>query len=125
MPRGDRTGPFETGPRTGRAAGYCAGFGAPGYANPGAGPGYGRGPFCGRRPGFFRGQAFGRGRGFRQQRGWGYPAYGLPYGPAPYCRPGAESEKDLLQNEVRLLKEQLSFLEKRIKELDGEEKNEG
>ncbi|MCF7709262.1 MAG: DUF5320 domain-containing protein, partial [Verrucomicrobia bacterium] len=31
MPGGDRTGPMGAGPRSGRAAGYCAGFGAPGY----------------------------------------------------------------------------------------------
>ena len=49
MPRGDRTGPMGMGPMTGRAAGYCAGYGVPGYANPttgctwypGALPGYG------------------------------------------------------------------------------------
>jgi hypothetical protein len=34
MPRGDRTGPAGMGPMTGRAAGYCAGYGTPGYMNP-------------------------------------------------------------------------------------------
>jgi hypothetical protein len=34
MPAGDGTGPFGTGPMTGRAAGFCAGFGMPGYATP-------------------------------------------------------------------------------------------
>lgn len=34
MPRGDRTGPWGNGPKTGRAAGYCAGSPVPGYANP-------------------------------------------------------------------------------------------
>lgn len=33
MPRGDGTGPAGLGPMTGRAAGYCAGYGVPGYAN--------------------------------------------------------------------------------------------
>jgi hypothetical protein len=33
MPRGDRTGPMGMGARTGRKAGYCSGFGVPGYAN--------------------------------------------------------------------------------------------
>ena len=33
MPRGDGTGPAGMGPMTGRAAGYCAGFNAPGFAN--------------------------------------------------------------------------------------------
>ncbi|NIW15542.1 MAG: hypothetical protein GWN31_16790, partial [Candidatus Thorarchaeota archaeon] len=33
MPRGDRTGPWGLGPRTGRAAGYCAGYPVPGFMN--------------------------------------------------------------------------------------------
>jgi hypothetical protein len=31
MPWGDRTGPMGQGPLTGRKAGYCAGFSAPGF----------------------------------------------------------------------------------------------
>jgi len=52
MPGGDKTGPMGQGPRTGRGAGYCAGFNAPGYANPlpRRGMGFGRG---------FRGRGFG------------------------------------------------------------------
>ena len=34
MPRGDKTGPTGLGSKTGRAAGYCAGFSVPGYMNP-------------------------------------------------------------------------------------------
>ncbi|NLV49386.1 MAG: DUF5320 domain-containing protein, partial [Clostridiales bacterium] len=34
MPRGDGTGPMGMGRMTGRGAGYCAGFAAPGYSNP-------------------------------------------------------------------------------------------
>jgi len=34
MPFGDGTGPRGMGPMTGRGAGYCAGFGQPGIANP-------------------------------------------------------------------------------------------
>jgi len=33
MPRGNGTGPMGAGPMTGRAAGYCAGFATPGFAN--------------------------------------------------------------------------------------------
>ena len=43
MPRGDRTGPQGMGPMTGRAAGYCAGYDAPGYADPRFGRAYGMG----------------------------------------------------------------------------------
>ncbi|NLE41695.1 MAG: DUF5320 domain-containing protein [Lentisphaerae bacterium] len=44
MPRGDGTGPRGLGPRTGRAAGFCAGNTVPGSAvgSPGAGAGRGR-----------------------------------------------------------------------------------
>ena len=58
MPRGDKTGPWGTGPMTGRRAGYCTGYSAPGYMNPVAG--YGRGWRRGRSRGWGRG--FGRGR---------------------------------------------------------------
>ena len=34
MPLGNGTGPMGMGPMTGRAAGYCAGYGMPGYMNP-------------------------------------------------------------------------------------------
>jgi hypothetical protein len=87
MPGGDRTGPMGLGPMTGRAAGYCAGFGMPGYANPapgrGFGMGFGRGRGLGGR-GF--GMGFGRGRGLGGcgfgggGRGWRnmFYATGLP-----------------------------------------------
>jgi len=72
MPRGDGTGPLGMGPMTGRAAGYCAGYGMPGYMN----PGYGRG--C---------QNWGVGFGsyppyaqYAPYASWGYPA-NVPYGP--------------------------------------------
>jgi len=62
MPRGDKTGPQGLGSKTGREAGYCAGFPVPGYMNPTYL--YGRG--LGRR----RGKPFGRGwgRGFGGER---------------------------------------------------------
>lgn len=43
MPRGNGTGPAGMGPMTGRGAGFCAGFGMPGYANRGDGGFFGRG----------------------------------------------------------------------------------
>jgi len=69
MPRGDGTGPMGVGPMTGRAAGYCAGSGVPGYMNVVPARGYGMrrglGRGFGRRfmgPG--RGRAFGWGGGY-------------------------------------------------------------
>ncbi|MCK4306349.1 MAG: DUF5320 domain-containing protein [Candidatus Eisenbacteria sp.] len=73
MPAGNRTGPLGLGPMTGRAAGYCAGYPAPGYMGlaPGRGewtwphaPAYGPGPY--RAP-------FGYGAAFA-------PAWGRPVG---------------------------------------------
>jgi len=78
MPGGDRTGPAGMGPMTGRAAGFCAGYPVPGYANPVGGRGMGMG--------------WGRGRGFGRGFGWGRAGYGLPaYGGAgnPYAYGGA------------------------------------
>jgi hypothetical protein len=92
MPWGDRTGPMGYGPMTGRGAGLCAGYPAPGYTNPGfaggfrntfhagvpqavypqAGNYYGPVSYYGnpyrsdRFYGFGRGPGFGRGFG----RGW-------------------------------------------------------
>jgi hypothetical protein len=88
MPRGDGTGPAGMGPMTGRAAGYCAGYGVPGYTNPVGGrrtfyreaPGAGYGPpaYHGAAPypfglgrGFGRGIGLGRGRRGGRRGGFG------------------------------------------------------
>jgi len=106
MPRGDGTGPMGMGPMTGRGAGFCAGFAAPGYMN--AGIGYGMG--------------FGRGRGFRRMfhftgmPGWarsGNPVYGGEYAPAV-------DEKEFLGNQAEFLENQLQQVKKRLKVLNGE-----
>jgi hypothetical protein len=121
MPRGDGTGPAGQGPKTGRAAGYCAGYDAPGFMNPGPGRGFwGRG---------FWGRGGGRGRGFR--RYWDYPpaypvypvpAYPAPAGPAP---PGTqmnpEDEAKYLEGVAEQLKKELEAITKRIDELSRSE----
>lgn len=108
MPRGDRMGPAGTGPRSGRAVGYCAGFDVPGFANPGprGGRGFGRG-----RGGFGRG--FG---GFRHGFGWGGPAYGAPW------VPDAATEQQVLKSQAEALRAQLRAIESR---LTGGERPEG
>ncbi|MBC7248832.1 MAG: DUF5320 domain-containing protein [Anaerolineae bacterium] len=114
MPRGDRTGPMGMGPMTGRAAGYCAGYGVPGYANPIPGRGYGMG------------WGGGWGRGWRW-RHW-YYATGLPgwarfgYAPAygPYAPPTREQEAEMLKEQAEWLKGQLDAISKRIAELEQE-----
>lgn len=109
------------GPRTGRAAGYCAGYEAPGWATP--------------YPG--RGRAWwgsgGRGAGWRH-RHW-YYATGLPrwagaghmpvweaappwaYGPygAP---PAPEQEVEFLRNQAEWLQQQLADIGQRLAELE-------
>ena len=70
MPRGDGSGPAGMGPMTGRAAGYCAGYGAPGYLNPRGGQ-----PANG-RPAAYRAQ-WDPGGYPAAPYGWGgYPVYG-------------------------------------------------
>ena len=115
MPGGDRTGPGGFGPMTGRAAGYCAGYPAPGYMNPT--PGYG---YWGRRGG---------GRGWRNmyyatgQPGWvrwgqGVPAWGaVPQGGAP----PPEQELDGLKAQAEWLQSQLEAINARIGELSEKE----
>lgn len=114
MPRGDRTGPWDMGPRTGWGMGYCAGYSMPGFANP-YNPRGGRGRFCGR----------GGGRGFG--RGWNhgylptltphaqYPA-DAPYYSEPY-QPTAEQEKSDLEQLSKSLEAQLGQIKERMKEL--------
>ncbi len=121
MPAGDGTGPMGMGPMTGRAAGYCAGYGAPGYANPIPGRGFG---FWG----FGRG-AFGRGRGYRHL----YYATGLPfwarqagYAPMPYyyAAPPMSPEQELtyLKDQAEYLAASLDEIQQRITELEGKAK---
>ena len=112
MPRGDGTGPLGLGAVSGRAAGYCAGFGLPGYANPALGRGFGMG--------------FGRGRGWRHMfyaiglPGWmRFGGYAAPYGyPATYQKPDPEMEKQALKNQAEAMQSELDSINKRLSEID-------
>jgi hypothetical protein len=124
MPRGDRTGPAGMGPMSGRGAGFCAGYGVPGYMNPLPGAGaWGRG--MGMRGG-------GRGRGYRNMYwatgllGWQRAAMGFPGaypygGPAPFYEPSAEQELTALRSQVKFMEEGLRETQERIKELEQEQ----
>lgn len=120
MPRGDGTGPRGLGPMTGRAAGFCAGFDAPGYANnlPRARLGLGRG--------------FGRGRGFRRRQTF-YPQAvpnpriqrpqqdqqdGQQFAPSSNIASGDVSEASIDQ-EIQVLENQLDYLEEQISQIKG------
>ena len=129
MPAGDGTGPMGMGPMTGRGAGYCGGYDAPGWAAPGPGRGMGLG--------WGRGGAWGgRGGGWRHRNwfyatgvpGWarsGYaPAWGAPPagGMYPYAAgPSREQETEFLRQQAEWLKEQLDAIGQRIEELGAEE----
>jgi len=113
MPAGDGTGPQGMGPMTGRAMGRCAGYAAPGWANPGRG---------GRRGAYAFG---GGGRGWRN---W-YYATGLPRwarGPwpfvqgAPLAPPTREREIEMLKQQADLVTGQLDAINKRMSELSTE-----
>jgi hypothetical protein len=116
MPFGDGTGPMGMGPMTGRAAGYCAGYGVPGYMNPGFGRGSGRGYF---------GRGRGGGRGWRRwpwafgYPGWGYPVGPAVYGPAPTA-PTTEQELSALRQQAEYMQGTLQEINERIKELEAE-----
>lgn len=116
MPSGNGTGPAGTGPMTGRAAGFCAGYQSPGYMNPVGGRGY-----------------FGRGRGFGGRgggRGWRNQFYatGLPgwarggFGPRQGLTPAQTAEQELedLKQQAEFLQGDLSQINKRIEQVEKE-----
>ena len=117
MPRGDRTGPWGLGPRTGRAAGYCAGYPVPGFMNPipGFGRGYGRG----------WGRGYGRGFGRRRGRRWldyppqypyAYPPPMIPVGAPPQS---AEQELAAIKEYRKELEAEKADLEKEMNEAEA------
>lgn len=107
MPGGDRTGPMGMGPRTGRGAGFCAGYGVPGFPN----PGYNAGSA-------FFGQRGGRGRRNRffatGVPGWQYFAENPIPGGMPFT-----AQPETPQNELNVLKGQAQYLENSLKELQA------
>ncbi len=105
MPRGDRTGPWEQGPRTGRGLGFCSGDTSPGYTK-GGGMGWGRG--------YGGGRGWGRGR-FRG-RSIGFPDPRIFY-PPKFSQIGPEDEKQYLEESMNHLKQEIENIEKRLKSL--------
>ncbi len=89
MPGFDRTGPRGEGPLTGRGFGCCR-----------RGFGFGRG----------FGMRFGRGRGFRNEYTYRYPVV------APALT--ADQEKAMLEDEMKILQEDMESIKKRIEQLE-------
>ncbi len=123
MPRGDRTGPWGFGSRTGRGLGYCAGYSTPGYTK-GPGMGWGRGYGGGR--GWRGGGGGGRGRGFYPDPYY-YPPDVPPLSPAtvpPWPAPfRPEDESKYLEQSLIDLKKHIELVEKRLAELTSEKKD--
>lgn len=118
MPWGDGTGPGGMGPMTGRGAGYCTGYGVPGYANPVGGRGYG---FGFGRGGRGWGRGWGVGADWRRPMAGYAPTWGYAgWAPAAPAMPTREQQADMLRNQVEYLEEQLTGLRKRLSELESE-----
>jgi hypothetical protein len=116
MPLGDRTGPLGQGFRTGRGAGFCAGFQAPGSMNPAGRLGLG---------------GWGGGRGGRN---W-FRATGLTgwqrgmAGQAAFTNPqmgglAGVSEIQALKSEAASLKSALEAVSKKLENLEAKPKPE-
>ena len=125
MPGGDGSGPAGMGPMTGRAAGYCAGYAMPGFANAmpgrgfwGGGRGRGGGGW-GRRNGFYATGVPGWQRfGARHPAFGGGIVYGAPYGPVA----STEQELSSLKGQAEYFEDALDGIKKRIAELEAKTK---
>jgi len=118
MPFGDRTGPAGLGPRTGRGAGFCGGFGVPGSENRAGGFGF-------------------VGRGRRGWRNWFHAtgltgwqrASGSPWGPQgvsgpQYAASNREEELGASKNQAGYFESVLEAIRKRLDALETKAKPE-
>ena len=124
MPGGDGTGPGGMGPMTGRAAGFCAGYPVPGYANPIGGRDYGgwrRGGGWGRRNWYYATGIPGWARAAQGMPAWGAGVSPVAYGGAPFA-PGltAQQELDGLKGQAEYLEDALDGIKKHIEELESQ-----
>jgi len=108
------------GPMTGRGAGYCSGYGIPGYMNNIPGRGFGRGAGFGGRSG--RGGRFGFGNRFYaasvpgwQRRTGGYSTAVVP--------PDPQEEQQTLRMQAEFLQRELDAIQKRLAELKTDTQN--
>ena len=112
MPRGDGTGPWGQGSRTGRGLGNCSGYSTPGYTK---GPGMGLARGCGRALSttFGRGLAWRRGGGgFRGNWGIRTPLYEPGVFAPPIYEPAVTPE-----DQVKMLKQEKEYLESEVKNI--------
>ncbi|HAK45387.1 MAG TPA: hypothetical protein DCO79_05640 [Spirochaeta sp.] len=108
MPMGNGMGPNGMGSRTGRGAGYCNGFNAPGaYNRGGRGMGRGAGNYIGRG---------GRG-GFQGGFGGGFAGRG-GFGGGGYIPPQQLSSDEMLQDEAEFLEARLKAVREQLKDTE-------
>ncbi len=105
MPRGDGTGPLGQGPQSGRAGGFCAGSGEPGYVSA-------------PRPGWWQGR-FGGGAGYAHRRWFGASGSAFrPGGRYPAVADTAQAEVDFLKGEAGRMQAALADIQRRLEELN-------
>jgi hypothetical protein len=123
MPSGNQTGPTGQGPMTGQAAGYCAGFGQPGWMNRKAGRGFGGGPGGRGWGGGRRDGGWGHRHGFYAtgMPGWQRAAMGMPAWGGPGPLPVAETQRANFtpEQELALLKQQSEELAVGLEEIQN------
>ena len=100
MPRGDKTGPGGLGPMTGRRMGYCAGNDGSEF-------------FQNSKFGFGLGRGYGGGQGKRK----GHHGFGRNQVQSENQEMNTPDQKSLIENEIEILKKQLSFLENELKKV--------
>jgi len=120
MPRGNGMGPAGMGPKSGRAAGLCAGNGQPGYVNSGCGRGLGRGRGMGGADcvhGYGMGVG-GLGRGCRNMfLATGLPGWIRARGSAvPGSSAVTEDQKQGLRSQAAMLQSELDAISKCLSE---------
>lgn len=116
MPGGDRTGPMGMGPMTGRGAGFCAGYGVPGFMNRAFGAGFlGRGRGGGRG---WRNMFYATGLpGWMRAAGGGMAGAAGAAGSAPALTP--EQEIHTLKQQAEQAANVLESIRQRISELEA------
>jgi hypothetical protein len=117
------------GPMTGRAAGFCRGYNAPGWSNPGLGRGFG----LGRGRGGAWGGRGGPGGGWRHRNwycatgapGWARFGYRPAQGAPPYwgydpdaAAPTREQETEILRQQAEWLKQEMDAIGQRMEKLE-------
>ena len=113
MPQGDRRGPIGNGPKTGRGLGFCNGHETAGFVTMergGRGVGYGRGRGFGNQHGY-------GGRGSDSYRSDNYRSDNYRMGRYTQSDFVDVTEKTLIENEINTLKDQLTALEERLKNI--------